>query len=585
MPVNLRPFQVTLERNVYAAWRGGARNVMPVSATGSGKTVVLSKIILDNDGASAAIAHRQELVSQMSLALARNGVRHRVLGDRAGNLAKTCRQIHLAELGYHFVDPNARCGVAGVDSLVRMDASDPWFRQVTLQVQDEAHHVLRENKWGRAAAMFPNARGLFPTATPLRADGKGLGRHADGVVDAMVLAPTMREIINMGYLTDYRIFAPPSDLDLSGVEVGASGEFKHAQLSAAVRKSHLTGDVVQSYCRIAKGKLGVTFCADVEHATETAAAYRAAGVPAEVVSAKTPDALRAEILRRFKRRELLQLVNVDLFGEGFDLPAIEVVSMARPTQSFALYSQQFGRACRLMLDPWFFEGGRFDAYTDAERRQIIAESEKPRAIIIDHVGNVVRHRGPPDRVIEWSLDSRERRGGGATDVVPFRICPECTQPYPRTLVCCEHCGHYPEPASRSSLEFVDGDLCEVDPAVLSFLRGEIDRIDGAPRVPHGVDPAVAGAIKRNHWERRQAQEALRNALAWFSGLETARGRPNLQEQYRRFYFEFGVDVATAQTLNAKDAEALRARVAASLAKFGIDASVSAGLHSDKIPQQ
>jgi len=126
---------------------------------------------------------------------------------------------------------------------------------------------------------------------------------------------------------------------------------------------------------------------------------------------------------------------------------------------------------------------------------------------------------------------------------------------------------------------VDGDLLELSPEALSFLRGEIDRIDGAPRIPAGVDGAVAGAIKRNHWERRQAQEALRNALAWYSGLETARGRPDIQEQYRRFYFAFGVDVATAQTLNAKDAEALRARVAAELAKFGVDASVSAGLHS------
>jgi superfamily II DNA or RNA helicase len=101
--------------------------------------------------------------------------------------------------------------------------------------------------------------------------------------------------------------------------------------------------------RLAPGKLGVTFDTDVDSATETAAAFRAAGVPAEVVSAKTPDALRAQILRRFKNREILQLVNVDLFGEGFDLPAIEVVSFARATESFALYCQQFGRALRLML--------------------------------------------------------------------------------------------------------------------------------------------------------------------------------------------------------------------------------------------
>ncbi len=552
---------------------------MPVAATGSGKTVVMSRLILNHDGASAAVAHRQELVSQMSLALARNGVRHRVVGPE--NVARMCRQIHMAELGYHYVDPNARCGVAGVDSLIRMDPADPWLRQVTLQFQDEGHHVLRDNKWGQAVGMMPNARGLFPTATPKRADRKGLGRHADGLVDKMVQAPTMREIINMGYLTDYRIFAPPSDLDLSHVDTGAGGDFVKSQLSAAVKKSHLTGDVVQHYLRIAKGKLGVTFCADVEHATETAAAYRAAGVPAEVVSAKTPDALRAEILRRFKRREVLQLVNVDLFGEGFDLPAIEVVSMARPTQSFSLYSQQFGRSCRLMLDAWYFEevAGvvRYDTYTDAERRAIIEASNKPRAIVIDHVGNVIRHMGPPDRRIEWSLDRGETRTAGG-ELIPYRICPACTQPYPRSLVACEHCGNIPEPAERSGPVHVDGDLFELDANALAFWRGEIDRIDGAPRVPGNLDAMAAGALRRNHWERQQAQQALRNAMAWYSGLEAARGRPDVREQWKAFYFTFGVDVATAQTLNAKDAEALRLKIALELGRYGIDASVSAGLH-------
>lgn len=578
MAVKLRPFQVALERDIYAAWNAGAVNVMPVSATGSGKTVVISKLITDHGGASAAIAHRQELVSQLSLALARNEVRHRIVGP--DSVAKLCRTIQINELGFHYVDPNARVGVAGVDSLVRLDPADPWPRQVTLQVQDEAHHVLTANKWGRAAALFPNARGLFPTATPLRADGKGLGRHADGIVDAMVLAPSMRDIISMGYLTDYRVFAPPSDLDLSNVSVGESGDYVKSQLSAAVKKSHLTGDVVQHYLKLARGKLGVTFCADVEHATETAAAYRAAGVPAEVVSAKTPDALRAAILQRFKRREILQLVNVDLFGEGFDLPAIEVVSMARPTESFALFSQQFGRACRLMLPAeWFREVGGvayYDTLSDDERRRVIAASDKPHALVIDHVGNTLRHQGPPDRRIEWSLDRREKRSSSA-GVTPYRVCTECTQPYPRFLVKCEHCGFYPEPADRSAPEFVDGDLLELSPEALSFLRGEIERIDGAPRIPGNVDAAVAGAIKRNHWERQQAQVALRNAMAWYSGLEAARGRPDLQEQYRRFFFQFGTDVATAQTLGKPDADKLRERIEKELTRYGVDATVSAGL--------
>jgi DNA repair protein RadD len=578
----LRPFQQKLVADIYAAWQGGARNVMPVSATGSGKTVVVSHILTNNPGPSIAIAHRQELISQISLAMARNEVRHRIIGP--DNVAKICRQIQLAELGYHFVDPNARCGVAGVDSLIRISDDDPyyrdWFKSVTLQMQDEAHHVLKENKWGQAAAKFPNAWGVFPTATPIRADGRGLGRHADGLMDALIEAPTMREIINMGYLTDYRIFAPPSDLDLATVEVGASGEFKQHQLSAAVRKSHLVGDVVGHYTRIAKGKLGVTFATDVEEATKIAAEFRAAGVPAEVVSAKTPDTLRADILRRFRTRQVLQLVNVDLFGEGFDLPAIEVVSFARATASFSLYCQQFGRALRLMLDRQYAD--HWDDYSNQERKTLIAQSSKPNAIIIDHVGNVVRH-GLPDAFREWSLDRRERRGSGKSDAIPLKSCAGCTQPYPRTNKTCPWCGHYTPPAERTGPIFVDGDLTELDPSVLANMRGEIERIDGAPNVSPYGDAIVGAAIRKNHTARQQAQSALRDAMAWFRGLDIQRGVQDVSEQYRRFYFKFGIDVATAHTLNEKDAFELREKIISECLKFGIDASVTSSVVLNAIP--
>ena len=209
MSVQLRPYQQQIELDIYNAWQNGAQNVMPVLATGGGKTAIFAKIASDESGASAAIAHRQELISQMSIALARNGVRHRLIGARKGsNLIRVLAALHMAELGYSYFDPNAKTGVGGVDTVVRMDPMDDWFRQVRLQIQDEGHHVLAKNKWGLAAKKFPYARGLFPTATPRRADGCGLGRHADGIADAMVLAPSMRDIIDMGYLTDYRIICP-----------------------------------------------------------------------------------------------------------------------------------------------------------------------------------------------------------------------------------------------------------------------------------------------------------------------------------------------------------------------------------------
>lgn len=578
MSVQLRPYQQQIELDIYNAWQNGAQNVMPVLATGGGKTAIFAKIASDEPGASAAIAHRQELISQMSIALARNGVRHRLIGARKGsNLIRVLAALHMAELGYSYFDPNAKTGVGGVDTVVRMDPMDDWFRQVRLQIQDEGHHVLKENKWGKTVLLFPYAHGLFPTATPCRADGRGLGRAADGLVDAMVTGPSMRAIIDKGYLTDYRIFAPPSDLDLSNVTTSAAtGDFNADQVRKAVHMSHITGDVVDHYLRLAKGKLGVTFAVDVAAAIEIAGAFRANGVKAEVVSAKTPDGLRQQILRQFRNREIMQLVNVDLFGEGFDLPAIEVVSFARPTESFALFCQQFGRALRLMLSP---EAAKVHmGLTDEGRRAAIAASEKPVALIIDHVSNVLRH-GLPDAEREWSLGRRERRAKKDSDGIPLRVCgnPVCVQPYERVLKCCPFCGHYPEPVLRSAPEYVDGDLTELDAETLKALRGERNRIDGDFYAPQHLSTEAQIAARRNHMARQTAQHNLRNAIAWWAGVESSFGHSE-SESYRRFYFKFGTDVANAQTLGAREASDLAGRIMVELQKFGVDGTVNAATY-------
>jgi len=555
--MRLRPYQSQLKSDAYDIWRDNPKaNVLAVAATGSGKTVVFSDVLQEHQGASVAIAHRQELVSQISLALARNGVRHRLIG--AASLTKTCVGLHMLELGASYVEPSANTAVAGVDTLVRMDASDPWLQRVTLGVQDEAHHMLRKNKWGKAAELFPNARWLGVTATPMRADGQGLGRHADGIFDHMVLAPNMRDLIRMGYLTDYRVFLPPSDIDLQNVPVSAGGDFSPEPLRAAVHKSHIVGDVVEHYLKIAKGMLGVTFAVDVQSATDIAAAFNAAGVPAAVVTADTPDAMRIATLRRFKNREIMQLVNVDLFGEGFDLPAIEVVSMARPTQSFPLYAQQFGRALRVMVSPLLM--GSWDTFSDDQRVEFIETSSKPRAIIIDHVSNIKRH-GLPDRAQIYTLNRRDKKSRSAV-VIPVRTCPSCGSAYERIEIACPYCGDVPEPVFRTGPHHVDGDLQELDPAALAKLRGEIDR---PLTVPYGAEPAVVQGL-RGHWhQRNKAQVALREMMSLWAGVRTqATEGDEVRKVQKEFYLRFGLDVLSACALPRKEAEELTERIRASI---------------------
>lgn len=557
---DLYDFQQALQGKIYAAWSAGSRVVMPVLPTGGGKTVIVSDTIRRHEGASCAIAHRQELVGQISLALARQGVKHKLIAPDA--VARQIVATHLDNVGVNFVDPLAYCAVAGVDTLVRMDPGTRWLGQVTLWVQDEGHHVLRENKWGKAATMFrhPNCLGLLPTATPKRADGKGLGRQYDGLADALILGPSQRELIERGFLCDYQLACPQSDIVLSADDVGASGDYTAAKLKAAARESHIVGDVVREYLARAAGKLGVTFAPDADTAADMVARYRAAGVPAEVITWKTPQAVRVEILRRFRRREVLQLVNVDMFGEGFDLPAIEVVSLARPTESLALYMQQFGRALRTMPGKLF-------------------------AQVIDHVGAVARHGLPDkaDRMADWSLEPRGKRSSGGGDI-PMKVCANptggpggiaCARPYVAYRKCCPHCGFVPPPIGRSSPEQVEGNIVDLDPAELARMRGEVAKLDldletyraqlaatGLPHVP------VLANVKR-HAEAQEAQRGLREAMAWWGGMQSQRGLDD-EETRRLFWYRFGVDVLSAQAYRTADAIALHARINAELAAANIN---------------
>ncbi len=559
--MQLRPYQQKGLDEVVAAWTAGHQNVLLVLPTGGGKTVTFAHIVREEPGASVVLAHRAELIAQISIALAREGVKHRVIGPPS--LIRLCVNTHMGELGRSFYDANAKCAVASTQSVNGYKDTSGWLAQVKLWVMDECHHLTADSIFGRALLRFPNARGLGVTATPGRADGKGLGRHADGLMDVMILGPTPRELINAGHLSKYKIYAPPSTLDLSAVHVTAGGEFSGHELKVATQKSTVLGDVVTHYVKHASGKLGLTFADSIENATDIARRYREAGVTAEVLTGKTPDALRANVLKRFRSRHVMQIVSVALIDEGFDCPGVEVVSDAAATYSFNRFAQRFGRGLRILPG-------------------------KEYMIYFDHVGNTLRH-GLPDVERKWTLDRRDKRSATKNDAIPLRTCNTwkdevgyehegCYQPYERVHKECPYCGcPIPPPAERSLPEQVDGDLVELDEATLAALRGEIARIDGDAVIPWGAAPEVAGAVRRRHWERQEAQRKLRNAMQWWGGLAAAQGLDE-SESMRKFWFTFGTDVAAAQTLNAKGAGELHAQIISELSANGIDGTVNAEVY-------
>lgn len=559
--VVLRPYQAKLRDDVNRLWAMGNLNVVAVLPTGGGKTALFSDIMADELGASCAVAHRQELVAQMSIALARNRVRHRIIGS--AKVVKMIVRLHMEEIGASYYDPGSRVAVAGVDTLVRRtEQLKHWLPTVKLWVMDEGHHVLKENKWGTAVGMFPNARGLGVTATPSRADGKGLGFHVDGLYHAMAIGPTMRDLINMKFLTDYKLYAPRSDFDrssLTGSISKSTGEISaHASahavatstLVAHVEKGTVTGDVVRTYKRLLDGKLTIVFAPDKTTAFQLESEYNDAGIPAKFVMGDMGDDERFGSIRMFRARKYLVLINIALFDEGFDLPAIEAVQDVAATESFGRFVQRAGRMLRLM------DGKLFGVY-------------------VDHVGNIARHATVvhyPDRSVveichrEWTLDRRERRSAGKSDREPTRVCLGCTATFPRFLDACPECGEpIPEPAQRSTVEFVDGDLFELDAATLTRMRAAVAMVDEPPgdyaaRLTNQGAPqiGVMGHV-RKHMDRQEVVAELRETMAVWGGYERAAGLSD-SEIYRKFFGSFGVDMLTPQGWKIDQMRELNQRV-------------------------
>lgn len=552
----LRHYQEKLKSEIYGGWNAGFRHVLAVAPTGAGKTKIKAAIFRDNPNhPGIAIAHRQELVSQISNALADAGIFHRIIAPKP--IISFCITQHVKLFGRSYVHHSSPIAVAGVDTLIRRgEEIAQWAKDVRIWDIDEAHHVLKDNKWGKAVALFPNAWGIGFTATPLRCDRKSLSAKQHGVFHKLVVGPTVRQLIDEGFLSPFTIFAPPPSIDLSEVPTTATGEYNQDKLRAAAHRSKIVGDIVQFYLLKAPGKRGITFVVDVEEAKKTADAFNQAGVPAVAVSANTPPDVRVAAMEKFARGDVKQLVNVDLFGEGMDVPAVEIVSKGRPTMSLGLDRQQDGRCLRPVYASWLRDP---NSATPEERRRAIAEGPKPRGIICDHVNNIERHR-PLDTERVWTLESDEAgRKKKATDEFPIKVCTACYQPFEAFHSKCPFCGFKPEPAGRSLPQQVDGDLIEYSEDLLKRLRGEaaraVDVMD-----PRNVHTAADRVIRNNMELRRDAQFELRDCINLWAGVQREVYGRDDSESYRRFYHAFGIDVLSAQSLGRAEAEKLTAMI-------------------------
>ncbi|MDY0004940.1 MAG: helicase-related protein, partial [Polyangia bacterium] len=368
---------------------------------------------------SLFIAHRRELNNQASGRLVQMGLPEPAVGVI---MAQDPRRR-----------PTAAVQVASIDTL--RNRPKP---RADIVIIDEAHRASSRS-YRDLAAHYPGAIHIGLTATPYRADGRGLG----DMYDELVQVSSPSELIREGYLVEPRVFTVPPDAlpDLSSVRV-RRGDYHEAELAEAVDRQALIGNIVEHWHRHAQGLRTVAFAVSVKHSMHIAEQFRQAGVPAEHLDGTTPLELRDAILRRIDAGETLVVSNCSCLQEGWDQPSVKCAILARPTKSTGLYLQQAGR----ILRPW---GGL-------------------QAVILDHAGCALEH-GLPQDDRAFSLDSakKPRKGTGAGP--PLKTCEQCYAVVPAPTHICPECGFVFQPP-REVPEEASGDLVEVSPSSLQAKR-------------------------------------------------------------------------------------------------------------------
>lgn len=426
--MTLRPYQIDIIDAIRDELSAN-RRILAVLPTGAGKTQVfctIAQLSTRKNNNVLILVHRSELIEQTSRRLTAMGVHHGVIAPR------------------HPVT-HAQVQVASIYAAARRLNAFPWSPNLILV--DEAHHCIARS-WSQVLAGYMNAHVIGWTATPQRLDGKGLS----DAFDALVEGPGTRRLIDLGYLSKYRLYAPPTRANLSGLSKRA-GDYRIEQIEERMTDSKVLIEAVSNYQKFADSRQAIAFCTSIKHAQLTCWQFEKAGIAAASIDGTLTPTERADTLNRFKDGRIRILVSVDLVSEGFDVPNCDCAILLRPTASLALYLQQVGRALR-----------------PSERE----------AVILDCAGNCQTH-GLPCDVRFWSLSGTAPKSKSDLKAVAVRVCPACFAVH-KPAATCPYCGHA-HVAQERTPKIVDATLVEIDPrkaaaierAELKQRRSEVGR--------------------------------------------------------------------------------------------------------------
>lgn len=372
--IRLYDYQAEMKKRIDTAFRS-YQSVMVQMPTGTGKTVLLSEVVKSEERRMKnpcvwIVVHRRELVEQI----------RETLDTMLSSPSST------SDVTTSLLSDNSRIKVMSIQWLSKhyqeMEESP------SLIVIDEAHHAVAKT-YKEVMDTFSETKKLGLTATPCRLTQRGF----TDLFDVLLMSWSAKRFIAIGRLSLYDYMSIKADSEdqrriLGLTKRGADGDFSLKEMSEKLDVRPSIKRLCETILRYATDKKGITYAIDITHAEHIAEEYRRHGIIAVAISSKTPLAERKAIIERFKgtgmgdrndkpyyaslgltkplgetlsadykadvrdktleqTNDIQVLVNVDLFGEGFDCPDVEFIQLARPTLSLAKYLQQVGRGMRV----------------------------------------------------------------------------------------------------------------------------------------------------------------------------------------------------------------------------------------------
>jgi superfamily II DNA or RNA helicase len=380
----LYPFQRKLVAGIHRAVNEGASAVLMQSPTGSGKTSTIVEGVI---APSLALGRRFVFAAHLEELIDDTAGRIRSMGIPCGTV-KADRPA----------DPTALVQVCSTQTLASMlsrGVGRPPPHPLVLDEANPGSSATNRQIIGHYKSTGALILGL--EATPCRGDEQPLDEF-----DAMVCGPSVRELIDGGFLVEPIVHAPAKVLTKGVAEDPA--------------------ELVNHRCQ---GRRAVIFASTAAHALDIAA--RIPG--AETVLDSTPYAIRSTVRERLATGETQHLVTVKALIEGFDAPVLDAVVLCGAFTTVAPYLQAIGRGLRAYTCP-------------------VTGRRKVDCHVYDLRGAVHLH-GLPDDARRWSLEGAQGRSM-VERPKPLRRCEACHHLFaPRTV--CPACGsvhHSPVPMLR-----------------------------------------------------------------------------------------------------------------------------------------